>query len=131
MLGFYHNRTREAAVLKVYEYEKCSTCRKALRFLDRRQVRYARLPIVERPPTPPELHEMLRHVGLKRLFNTSGELYRELKLSERLPTMTEARALDLLAKHGKLVKRPFVLGPGIALTGFDEAEWEKAFPSRP
>lgn len=115
-------------MLRVYEYEKCSTCRKALKFLDARGVRYERVPIVERPPKPAELKEMLRRVGeLRRLFNTSGELYRELKLSERLPRLSEAEALDLLARHGKLVKRPFALGPRVALVGFDEAEWKAAF----
>ena len=115
-------------MLKVYEYEKCSTCRKALKFLEARGIRYQRVPIVERPPTPPELMEMLRRVGeLKRLFNTSGELYREMKLSEKLPSMSEAAALDLLSQNGKLVKRPFALGATVALLGFDEAEWKKAF----
>jgi arsenate reductase (glutaredoxin) len=115
-------------MLKVYEYEKCSTCRKALAFLDRRKIPYTRLPIVERPPTPPELMEMLRQTGdLRRLFNTSGQLYRELKISEKLPRMSEAEALDLLARNGKLIKRPFALGPGVALLGFDEATWKRAF----
>ncbi|MBI5201347.1 MAG: Spx/MgsR family RNA polymerase-binding regulatory protein [Elusimicrobia bacterium] len=115
-------------MLKVYEYEKCSTCRKALKFLEARGVRYERVPIVERPPTPGELREMLRRIGdIKRLFNTSGELYREMKLSEKLPTMKAEEALDLLSRHGKLVKRPFALGATVALLGFDEAEWKKAF----
>ncbi|MBI4425631.1 MAG: Spx/MgsR family RNA polymerase-binding regulatory protein [Elusimicrobia bacterium] len=115
-------------MLKVYEYEKCSTCRKALQFLDRRKVPYARVSIVERPPTLPELREMLGRVGdIRRLFNTSGQLYRELQVGKRLPAMSEAEALALLAKHGKLIKRPFALGPGVALVGFQQADWEKAF----
>lgn len=115
-------------MLKVYEYEKCSTCRKALKFLDARGVRYRRVPIVERPPTPPELQEMLRRVGdIRRLFNASGKLYRELKLAEKLPRMSEEAALDFLARHGKLVRRPFALGATVALVGFDEAEWKEAF----
>lgn len=115
-------------MLKVYEYEKCSTCRRALKFLESRGVPHVRVPIVERPPAPAELKEMLRHVGsVRRLFNTSGQLYRELQLGERLAGLSDEEALDLLAKHGKLVKRPFALGPGVALVGFDEAEWSRAF----
>lgn len=114
---------------KIYEYAKCSTCRKALKFLDERGVPYEKVPIVDQPPSKAELREMLRRVGsLKRLFNTSGELYRELKLSEKLPKMSEDEALDLLSKHGKLVKRPFALVAEKGLVGFDEAQWKAAFP---
>src|SRR5579883_182206 len=95
--------------LRVYEYEKCSTCRNALKWLDKKGIAYERVPIVEQPPTRAELAEMLRKVGdLKKLFNTSGQVYRELEVGERLKTMSTDDALDLLAKHGKLVKRPFV-----------------------
>ncbi len=112
--------------IRVYEYEKCSTCRNALKWLDKKGVAYERVPIVERPPAKSELAEMLRRVGdLKKLFNTSGLVYRELKVGERLKTMSEGEALDLLAKHGKLVKRPFV--PAKGLVGFKEAEWAAAF----
>jgi len=112
----------------VYEYAKCSTCRKALKFLDEKGVAYEKRPIVEQPPTRAELERMLGQVGeLKRLFNTSGELYRELKISDKLKTMTQAQALDLLAKHGKLVKRPFVLAGAAGLVGFDEARWSQVF----
>jgi arsenate reductase (glutaredoxin) len=112
----------------VYEYSKCSTCRKALKFLDARGVSYEKKPIVEAPPSRAELARMLALVGeLKRLFNTSGELYRELKVSEKLKTMTPDQALDLLAKHGKLIKRPFVLGDDVGLVGFDEKRWAELF----
>lgn len=113
--------------VKVYSYSKCSTCRKAVKFLQEKGVPFVEAPIVETPPSKAELKEMLGKVGeLKKLFNTSGELYRELKVSEKLPSMSEDQALDLLAKHGKLVKRPFV--PSQGLVGFDPAKWEKAFP---
>jgi arsenate reductase len=112
----------------VYEYAKCSTCRKALQFLDKKGVAYEKRPIVEQPPTRAELETMLTRVGnLKSLFNTSGELYRELKVSEKLKTMTQDQALDLLAKHGKLVKRPFVLAGAAGLVGFDEDRWSQVF----
>ncbi|MDE2143147.1 MAG: arsenate reductase family protein [Elusimicrobia bacterium] len=116
--------------VKVYEYAGCSTCRKALKFLEARGVEYRSVPIVETPPTVPELKAMLAFAGdLRRLFNTSGLLYRELGVGEKLKTMSEASALALLAKHGKLVKRPFVLLKDRGLLGFKEDEWTKAFPA--
>jgi Spx/MgsR family transcriptional regulator len=116
--------------VKVYEYEGCSTCRKALKFLDARGVDYRSAPIVETPPTVAELKAMLGFVGeLRRLFNTSGVLYREMGMGEKLKTLSEKDALALLAKHGKLVKRPFVLLKDRGLLGFKEDEWAKAFPA--
>ncbi len=117
--------------IKVYEYAKCSTCRKALQFLDKNKVPYQKLAIVESPPSEAELRRMLGYVGgeLRRLFNTSGELYREMKLSEKLASMTPDEAIRLLARHGKLIKRPFVLGDGKGWVGFNpsvEAEWKKS-----
>jgi len=114
---------------KVYEYAKCSTCRKALKFLDARGVSYQKVPIVDQPPTQKELEGMLARLGgdLRRLFNTSGELYREMKLSDKLKTMKPAEALALLSKHGKLVKRPFLVSDKGGLVGFQEAEWKAFF----
>ena len=115
--------------IKVYEYEGCSTCRKALKWLDARGVAYESVPIVDAPPALAELKKMRAFAGdLKRLFNTSGVLYRELKVGEKLKTLSEADALALLAKHGKLVKRPFVLLEDRGLLGFKEDEWSAAFP---
>lgn len=114
--------------VKVYEYSGCSTCRKALKFLDARGVDYTAAPIVETPPSTAELKAMLAFAGdLRRLFNTSGVLYREMGIAEKLKTMTEAQALALLSKHGKLVKRPFVLLKDRGLLGFKEEEWAAAF----
>lgn len=116
---------------RVYEYEKCSTCRKALKFLDARAVPYVRVPIVDQPPERAELEAMLeRGIELKKLFNTSGVLYRELKIAEKLKTLTREQALALLARHGKLVKRPFVLLKDRGLVGFDEAQWLAAVEGR-
>lgn len=113
-------------MLKVYEYAGCSTCKNALKFLDARKVAYERIPIVEKPPTVAELKRMLAHVGeLKKLFNTSGQVYREMKLGEKLPSLSEAEALKLLAANGKLIKRPFALSATQGLVGFKEAEWKK------
>lgn len=115
---------------RVYEYENCSTCRQALKFLDARKIAYERVAIVETPPTVKELETMLGYAGdLKRLFNTSGVLYREMGIGAKLKTMSPKDALALLAKHGKLVKRPFVLLPGRGLLGFKEEEWKAAFRS--
>lgn len=90
--------------IRVYEYEGCSTCRKALKFLDARGVAYERVPIVATPPTLSELKAMLAFAGdRRRLFNVSGLLYREMKVAEKLKTMSGAQALALLAAHGKLI----------------------------
>jgi len=116
--------------VRVYEYAKCSTCRQALKFLDARKTSYQVVPIVDEPPTIAELKAMLGFIGdLKRLFNTSGVQYRELGVAEKLKTMTEAEALALLSKNGKLVKRPFVLLKDRGLLGFKEEEWKAAFCS--
>jgi arsenate reductase (glutaredoxin) len=114
--------------LKVYEYANCSTCKKALKYLDAKKVPYEKISIVETPPSVSELKQMLSHVGeLKKLFNTSGQVYREMKLGDKLPEMTEAQALRLLSSNGKLVKRPFALGSKAGVVGFQEAEWKKLF----
>ena len=79
--------------LKVYEYSGCSTCRKALKFLNARKIPYEKLDITEQAPSSAELRSMLAHVGeVKRLFNTSGLVYKEMKLSEKLPSMKIGRA---------------------------------------
>ena len=112
---------------RIYEYSKCSTCRKALKFLDNRNVAYEKVPIVETPPTKAELKKMLALQGgnLKKLFNTSGEVYRAMKIGEKLASMSESEALDLLASNGKLIKRPFALAGDKGLVGFNEDEWKK------
>lgn len=114
--------------LTIYEYDGCSTCRKALKFLDARGIAYRRAPIVETPPSKTELKTMLGFAGdLRRLFNTSGQLYREMGIGEKLKTLSQDEALDLLSRHGKLVKRPFVLLKDRGLLGFKEEEWKAAF----
>lgn len=115
--------------LRIYTYANCSTCRKAVKWLDAHGLSYAEIPIRETPPTAAELRIMLAAQGgeLRRLFNTSGRDYRELKLGEKLAGLGEAGALRLLADNGNLVKRPFLLGPdGVALVGFAEPAWRAA-----
>jgi arsenate reductase len=119
-------------MLKIYEYAKCSTCVKALKFLDAKKVKYDKKAIVDTPPSMKELKEMLAHLkgndgGLRNMFNTSGLVYKEMKLSEKLPSMSEGDALKLLAENGKLIKRPFVIGDNTYLLGFKEDQWKKSF----
>lgn len=107
--------------MKVYQYEKCDSCRKALAFLNQKGVAYEKLSIVTTPPTKSELKRMLGHVGdVRKLFNTSGLVYREKNLSKKLPTMSEDECLDMLAADGMLVKRPFILTPKKGVVGFKE-----------
>lgn len=114
--------------LKVYQYAKCSTCRKALKWLDGRGVSYDSIDIVTSPPKKAELSRALKQgVPLKKLFNTSGQSYREGGWSEKLTKVSEADALDALVKDGKLIKRPFVLTDSAVLVGFDEAAYKKTF----
>lgn len=109
------------------EYAKCSTCRKAKRWLDEHGIAYTDRPIKEQNPTADELRQWqaVSGLSLKRFFNTSGLLYKSLSLKERLPAMTEEEQLALLATDGMLVKRPLVVGEGFVLVGFKPAEWEE------
>jgi arsenate reductase (glutaredoxin) len=119
-------------MLKIYTLSQCSTCRDATKWLRAHRVEFSEHPIRETPPSPAELRQMLAaYQGqIRRLFNSSGEDYRALKMSEKLPKMTEADALALLAANGRLVKRPFLIGPGVARVGFDEKAWtETLLPS--
>ena len=109
----------------VLVYRKCSTCVKALKWLEANNVEFEERAIVEENPTYEELKEWYQKSGLplKKFFNTSGVLYKEMKLKDKLPQMTEEEQLKLLATDGKLVKRPLVVGEGFVLTGFKESEW--------
>lgn len=113
--------------LTVLCYKNCSTCQRALKWLDEKGIDYEERPIREERPTAEELKEWYQQSGLplKRFFNTSGSLYKELNLKDRLPGMSEDEQLALLATDGMLVKRPLVVGDGVVLTGFKEAEWEE------
>ena len=114
--------------LTVYTYANCDTCRRAVKWLRAHGLNFAERPIRETPPTLAELRTMLvaQQGARLRLFNTAGRDYRELKLGERLPAMTDNQVLDLLAGNGNLVKRPFLLGAGVGLVGFDESTWTDA-----
>lgn len=112
----------------MYVYAKCSTCRDALAWLEARGVAHEVHAIRETPPTPEELRVVLAAFGgdIRKLFNTSGMDYRAMGMKDRLPQMSTDEALELLAANGNLVKRPFVIGGGVALTGFKPSVWEDA-----
>lgn len=109
------------------EYPKCSTCQKAKKWLDENSVEYTDRHIIEDNPTYEELKTWYKQSGLelKRFFNTSGMLYRSMKLKDKLPSMSEDEQLKLLASDGMLVKRPLVVSDKVILTGFREKEWEE------
>ena len=114
--------------MQVLCYSKCSTCKKALKWLDDQGISYALRDIKTENPSEAELREWLRKSGLplKRFFNTSGLQYRALGLKDRLPGMSEDAQLELLASDGMLVKRPLLIDGDTVLTGFKQAEWEAA-----
>ena len=108
-------------------YPKCTTCKKAEKWLDSREISYEVRDIKTENPSKEELTEWYRRSGLplKRFFNTSGNLYKELKLKDKLPQMSEDEQLELLSTDGMLVKRPIVITEDTVLTGFKEKEWEE------
>jgi arsenate reductase (glutaredoxin) len=108
-------------MLVVYQYPKCSTCRNALRWLDGHGVRYECIDIVTHPPSAALLEQIRRRSGLQvaRLFNTSGQSYRQGNYRERLKRMSVEEAIEALASDGKLIRRPLLISPGVVLVGFD------------
>ena len=108
-------------------HPKCTTCQKAQKWLDENGISYTFRDIKMENPTYEELSAWHRRSGLplKKFFNTSGLVYKELKLSEKLPSMTEEEQIALLATNGKLVKRPLVVTDSFVLVGFKPDEWEK------
>lgn len=112
------------------EYPKCSTCRKAKKWLDDHGVAYEDRHIAEQNPTAEELKRWQEKSGLKlkKFFNTSGMKYRELGLKDRLAGMSAEEQLELLASDGMLVRRPLVIGEAFVLVGFKEKEWQEKIP---
>ncbi|HCG28024.1 MAG TPA: ArsC family transcriptional regulator [Lentisphaeria bacterium] len=107
------------------EYPKCSTCRKAKKFLDDHGISYEDRHIVERNPTAGELGKWIAASGfpVRKFFNTSGLLYKSMQLKERLPEMSGEEQIGLLATNGMLVRRPLLIGGDRVLVGFREMEW--------
>jgi arsenate reductase len=112
-------------MLKVYTYAQCDTCRRAVKWLREYNIEFEERPIRETPPSRPELRSMLAANGgeLRKLFNTSGVDYRAQKLGDKLPSLSESAAFDLLEANGNLVKRPFLIGKSIAVVGFNPDVW--------
>ncbi len=113
--------------MKFICYPKCSTCQKAKKWLEAHNIEYTERHIVEKNPSYDELKEWHQKSGLplKRFFNTSGVLYKEMKLKDKLPEMSEEEQLQLLSTNGMLVKRPLVVNGDLVLVGFKEAEWDE------
>ena len=111
----------------VLVYRKCSTCQRALKWLEEHHVKFEERPIAEANPSYEELKQwhQLSGLPLKKFFNTSGLLYKDMGLKDKLPELSEEEQLRLLATNGMLVKRPLVVGDDFVLVGFKEAEWEE------
>lgn len=111
----------------IVEYPRCSTCRKAKKWLDEHNITYDDRDIVKDNPQKEELKEWYEksELPLKRFFNTSGKIYREMKLKDKLSDMTEEEQLEILSTNGMLVKRPIIITENTVLTGFKEKEWEE------
>lgn len=113
----------------IYVYSKCSSCQKALKFLKEKNIQFIQRQLPIERPTIEELELMLKHQNgdLKRLFNTSGQLYKEMELSLKLKNTPLEEALKLLNTHGMLIKRPFLISDSLGLTGFNTENWAKIF----
>ena len=108
-------------------YAKCTTCQKAKKWLDNNGSKYIERPIKEQNPSIDELKKWHQMSGLplKKFFNTSGLLYKDMKLKDKLPAMSDEEQFELLATNGMLVKRPMLMGDDFVLVGFKETEWEE------
>lgn len=111
------------------EYPKCTTCRRAKKYLEENNIEFTDRHISEENPTKDELKDWLKKSGLaiNKFFNTSGVLYREMQLKDKVKTLPEDELLDILATNGMLVKRPIVVKDDKVLVGFKEEEWNKEF----
>lgn len=113
--------------MKFVCYPKCTTCKKAKKWLQEQEISFEERHIAQENPTYEELKEWHKKSGLplKKFFNTSGMLYREMKLKDQLPGMSEEEQLQLLATDGMLVKRPILVADNYVLVGFKEAQWQE------
>ena len=116
-------------MIQFYGYKKCGTCRKAEKLLERAGVSYTFIDITEQPPTATMINSIAQQAGvaLKKLFNTSGVQYRELKIKERLAALSDKEIVTLLAGNGRLIKRPLVTDGNRATVGFDEELFAKTW----
>ena len=114
-------------MIQFIEYPKCSTCKKAKKWLEEHQIEFQDRDITTETPTKEELRNYLKisQYPIKKFFNTSGNLYKEFSLKEKLDTMSEEEKLELLSQHGMLIKRPLVVADSFILVGFREKEWNE------
>ncbi|GAK38840.1 arsenate reductase family protein [Paenibacillus urinalis] len=112
--------------LTVYQYAKCGTCRKAVKWLEERGHELTLIPIFEEPPGPEKLTELVNNSGLelKKFFNTSGEVYKELNLKDKLKEMSSQEQIELLSSNGRLIKRPIVTDGNKVSVGFKEEQYQ-------
>jgi arsenate reductase len=117
---------------RIYCYSGCGTCKKALKWLKDRGIEGDQIPIREQPPSKQELEAALKQVpAVRALLNTSGRDYKAMGMKDLLPTLTPSAAVELLSKHGNLVKRPFIVLPqGRILVGFDEQAYLAEFTAK-
>ncbi len=113
-------------MIKVYCYSKCTTCKKALKWLDDNKIQYQLIDIKEDHPDEKTIRQLHKKSGLplRKFFNTSGQLFREMELSKKLADMSEDEMYKLLASDGMLVKRPLLITDDAVLTGFKEDDWK-------
>lgn len=116
-------------VIRVYEYAKCSTCVKAIKFLTNARYALERVDIFTSPPSRAEIEKMIDLEGgnFRKVFNSAGHVYKDMGLAEKLKTATREQAVDLLASNGRLIKRPFILFEDKGVVGFDPEHWKKVF----
>ena len=113
--------------MKVFSYNKCGTCRNAIKYLEAKKIKFEVIDITENPPSKNILKSAVKEKGLQKVFNTSGVQYRELKIKEKLKSMTEKEAIDLLASNGRLIKRPIAVDKGKVTVGFHIDEYKKVW----
>lgn len=111
--------------LTVYEYNKCGTCRSAVKWLKSAGHEVEAIPLFEQPPAPDKLKQLIRQSGLgaRKWFNVSGEVYKELNLKDQLPGMSEDEMIELLSSNGRLIKRPVVSDGRTVTVGFKEEQY--------
>lgn len=115
--------------LTLYWYPKCGTCRNAKKWLDRHELQYEAIHLVENPPSRAEIEQLYKNSGLelKKFFNTSGQKYRELGLKDKLKEASENEMLDILATDGMLLKRPIVTDGSKVTVGFKEEQFDETW----
>ena len=111
--------------MKVFSYNKCGTCRNAIKYLEAKKLKFEVIDITENPPSKKILKSAIKAKGLQKVFNTSGVQYRELRIKDKLKSMTEIEAIDLLSSNGRLIKRPIAVNKDKITVGFNIDEYKE------